>query len=123
MAKQINKKHSKKLADKTNDNKKRVLEALQQSLGNVTLACKNAGISRTAFYDYYNQDEQFKKRVREINEERLDFAESQLLKNIHKGDTTSIIFFLKKQARDRGYGDDEHKEQKQQVLIIRDASN
>lgn len=39
-------------------------------------------------------------------ESMRDIAESKLLENIKLGDNTAIIFFLKTQAKDRGYGDE-----------------
>jgi len=37
------------------------------------------------------------------NETIGDLAESMLIKNIQSGDTTSIIFYLKTKAKNRGY--------------------
>jgi hypothetical protein len=86
-------------------NKKKLLEALERSLGIVTPACKEAGISRNTFYIYYREDPEFKKAVDDINEITLDFAENQLLKKIKEGSERSILFYMKYKARKRGYSD------------------
>ena len=36
--------------------KKALVDALEKSLGVVTTACKQVGIGRTTFYNYYNED-------------------------------------------------------------------
>jgi hypothetical protein len=86
-------------------NKKNLLAALEKSLGIVTPACKEVGISRNTFYVYYNEDEEFKKAVDDINDITLDFAENQLLKKIKEGSERSILFYMKYKARRRGYSD------------------
>lgn len=84
-------------------NKKAVLDALEKSLGVVTTACKESGISRRTFYSWKEEDEEFAKAVNEIQEVSLDFAESKLLTRIKKEDTTAIIFYLKTKGKGRGY--------------------
>jgi len=85
--------------------KKKLIEALEKSLGIVTPACKEVGVSRETFYRYYREDEDFKKSVDDINEITLDFAENQLLKKIKEGSERSILFYMKYKARKRGYTD------------------
>jgi hypothetical protein len=85
--------------------KKKLLEALEKSLGIVTPACKEVGISRNQFYIYYNTDPDFKKSVDDINEVTLDFAENQLLKKIKEGSGRSILFYMKYRGRKRGYSE------------------
>jgi hypothetical protein len=85
--------------------KKQLLEALEKSLGIVTPACKEVGISRNQFYIYYNTDPDFKKSVDDINEITLDFAENQLLKKIKEGSERSILFYMKYRGRKRGYSE------------------
>lgn len=84
-------------------NKKALLEALEQSLGVVTTACKKVGISRNTFYKYYKSDSKFKKAVDDIENIALDFVESQLHKQISDGNTTATIFYLKTKGKNRGY--------------------
>lgn len=84
-------------------NKELLLEALEITLGIVTPACKEVGISRNQFYKYYNTDPEFKAAVDDINDITLDFVENQLLKKIKDGDTQSIMFYMKYKARKRGY--------------------
>ena len=83
--------------------KKQLVSALEQSLGVVTTACKKVGIDRTTFYRYYNEDESFKSEVDELQDVALDFAESQLFKQIKEGNTTATIFYLKTKGKKRGY--------------------
>jgi hypothetical protein len=85
--------------------KRQLLQALEKSLGIVTPACKDVGISRNQFYIYYNTDSDFKKAVDDINELTLDFAENQLLKKIKEGSERSILFYMKYRGRKRGYSE------------------
>ena len=89
--------------DKTNTNKKKVLDALEKSLGIVTLACKNSNVSRTQFYKWVNEDVEFSQDVEDMNNIALDFAESSLHKQIGSGVPSSTIFYLKTRGKDRGY--------------------
>lgn len=89
--------------NKTAQHKKAIIEALEQSLGVVTSACKKVGIGRTTFYDWMRSDEEFAKAVKEIENVALDFAESQLHKQIKDGNPSSTIFYLKTKGKKRGY--------------------
>ena len=83
--------------------KKQLVEALEKSLGVVTTACKQTGVNRSTFYEWYNKDEEFKKAVDSIGDIALDFAESQLHKQIKDGNSTATIFYLKTKGKRRGY--------------------
>jgi hypothetical protein len=85
------------------NNKKKMLEALERSLGIVTSACKAIGISRQTHYNWMNDDEQYANEVRSIEDIALDFAESQLHKQIKDGEVSSTIFYLKTKGKRRGY--------------------
>ena len=85
--------------------KEQLLIALEKNLGIVTAACKEVGISRDSYYDYYNNDPEFRRKVDDINEIAIDFTESQLFKKIKQGSERSILFFMKYKGRKRGYTD------------------
>jgi len=80
-----------------------MIEALEKSLGVVTTACKSVGISRQTHYEWYKEDESYRKKVDDVADIALDFAESQLHKQISNGEVSSTIFFLKTKGKKRGY--------------------
>ena len=92
-----------KSMNKTEQHKKAIIEALEKSLGVVTTACKNVGVGRTQFYNWLKDDKVFAQDVDEIKNIALDFAESQLHRQIGEGSTAATIFYLKTKGKQRGY--------------------
>jgi hypothetical protein len=88
--------------------KKALLSALEASLGVVTIACRNVGVSRVTFYEYLKEDPEFAEAVREMDDVVLDFAESQLHKQIKDNNTAATIFYLKTKGKRRGYVESQH---------------
>lgn len=80
-----------------------MIEALEKSLGVVTTAAEQVGISRKTHYEWLKTDEDYKEAVESISDMALDFAESQLYKQIKEGEVTSTIFYLKTKGKKRGY--------------------
>lgn len=89
--------------NKIQQTKKALIEALEKSLGIVTTACKVVGCDRSTFYKYVNEDPDFAAAVRSTEDIVIDFAESQLHKQIKDGNSTSTIFYLKTKGKKRGY--------------------
>ena len=87
----------------TDIKKRSMIEALEKSLGIVTTACKSVGISRETHYRWIKEDKKYKSDVEDIADIALDFAESQLHKQIKDGEVTSTIFYLKTKGKKRGY--------------------
>jgi len=85
--------------------KEMLLEGLVKSLGVITSACAIANVSRTSYYSYYKDDNEFAKEVDEVSNIALDFAESKLFDLIKDKNITAIIFFLKTKGRHRGYSE------------------
>lgn len=80
-----------------------MIEALTKSLGIVTIACKEVGISRQTHYEWYKEDAEYKKAVDDLADVALDFAEGMLHEQIKSKDTTATIFYLKTKGKRRGY--------------------
>ena len=95
--------HTKKEKISNSVKKSALLVALQMSLGVATIACKNADVGRTTFYQWLKDDENFAAEVRDIENIAIDFVESQLHKQIKDGSTAATIFYLKTKGKKRGY--------------------
>ena len=102
--------------DEIDNNKKFILELLEEHHGIVTSACKSLGLHRSTFYKWCNDDADFKAAVEEITETAIDFVESKLMEKINgitvqAGENvysqppsdTAIIFYLKTKGKKRGY--------------------
>jgi len=85
--------------------KKAVIKALEKSLGIVTLACSQVDISRSTFYKWYGEDEEFKKQVDDVDNLVLDFSEGQLYQRIKEKNVSANIYHLKTRGRKRGWGE------------------
>ena len=83
--------------------KESIFKALESSLGVVTVACKSADVPRSTYYKWLNEDEEFAKAVKDIENIALDFGESQLHSQMKDGNTSATIFFLKTKGKKRGY--------------------
>jgi|TARA_Y100000034_G_C6782557_1_gene349895 hypothetical protein len=90
-------------SNKIQQTKKALLEALEKTLGIVTTACKLVGVDRGTFYRYVNEDEDFAKAVKDVENITFDFVESQLHKQIKDNNTASTIFYAKTKMKNRGY--------------------
>lgn len=83
--------------------KKAMLSALEKSLGVVTTAANNVGITRKTHYEWLQKDKEYAEQVKALEDMVLDFAESQLHKQVNEGNTTATIFLLKTKGKKRGY--------------------
>jgi hypothetical protein len=84
-------------------NKKAMLLALEKSLGVVNSACLQVGVARQTHYNWLKQDDEYAKKVKEIQDIALDFVESKLYKLIQKESPAAVIFYLKTKGKSRGY--------------------
>lgn len=92
-----------KIDERVAQEKADLLQALANTSGIVSSACKAANVSRMTYYRWYNEDPDFREKADDIKELQKDFAESLILKKMKEGDTTMIIFYAKTQMKDRGY--------------------
>lgn len=94
--------------DRFDNNKKRMLVYYCLGHGNISIACKNAKLSRQTFYNWFTAgnslyDPDFAKMTEFIDEIALDFTESKLMENIAKGKENSVFFKLNNHGHKRGY--------------------
>ena len=91
------------MLEKTEDNKSKMLKALEQYYGIVTTSCQSVGISRITHYRWLEEDKDYKAKVQDIKNSAIDFVESKLFDCIKGEKETSIIFYLKTIGKSRGY--------------------
>lgn len=105
----------------TNDNKKRLLAALEKHYGIVSPACKECNIARETHYRWLREDPEYKSAYEELENVSLDHTESKLKElidgvmiekvdeeggvNVYKKEPnpTAVIFHLKTKGKKRGY--------------------
>ncbi len=80
-----------------------VADALTRAKGFVSVTAKNLGCSDQTVRNYMDRYAICKQAVLDAREQMIDIAEGRLYQNINEGDNTAIIFFLKTQAKHRGY--------------------
>jgi hypothetical protein len=81
----------------------KVIQALEQHQGLAALAAQSLGVALQTVYNYRDRYPTVAARMKELRERRTDHVELRLYDRINSGDTTAIIFYLKTQAKDRGY--------------------
>ena len=87
----------------TDKKKKAMIKAMEKCLGVVSIACKVVGIDRATHYRWMKSDSEYKEIIDDVENLVIDFAESQLHKQIQDGNTAATIFYLKTKGKPRGY--------------------
>ena len=80
-----------------------IIEALQKTQGFKSKAAQYLGCSRSTLDSYLRRYPTALQAYHDILEERHDFVESALLKQIKGGNIAAIIFYVKCQLKPRGY--------------------
>lgn len=83
--------------------KRMMIQALEATLGVVAPAIRMAKIHRRDHYDWLKKDPKYAEAVEDQMERTLDFAETNLYKQIESGQVQATIFFLKTKGKHRGY--------------------
>lgn len=102
--------------------KKRMLEALESSLGVVSVAAKKANIHRNAHYNWLLKDPEYAAAVEEMDLIQLDFGLSKLFQRCNEGSDQAIIFLVKAKGRKYGWTEKlelEHSGEVQQSFILK----
>ena len=82
---------------------KEVKKALQEAKGFLTVAADSLGCTYITVLNYISRYPELDEIRKEAREKMKDYAETTLLSKIQKGDVACLLFFLKCQAKERGY--------------------
>jgi hypothetical protein len=91
------------ISQKRKDTCASIIKALGESGGLLTLAAKKSGIGYSTVKRYVAEFPSVREAVQDAKEGMKDFTEGKLFENIKAGKEASIFFYLKTQAKDRGY--------------------
>jgi hypothetical protein len=82
---------------------KEYADAIRNAKGFISVAARHLGVSRTQMYRAIDKYPSVKEAVEDARENMTDLAEGKLVEQINAGNITAIIFYLKTQAKERGY--------------------
>ena len=80
-----------------------IIAALESTGAILSAAALKLGISRQALSGYVKRYPEIEAARLEIRESMCDLAELKLISLVKAGNLTAVIFYLKTQAKDRGY--------------------
>jgi hypothetical protein len=80
-----------------------IIKALKESGGILSPAAKAVNLSPSTMSRRVSSSPKLKALVDKLKEQNVDVAESKLLEKIAEGNMSAVIFYLKTQAKDRGY--------------------
>lgn len=82
-----------------------IIEAVKKCKGYISKAAAILDCDYSTITNYRKRYPEVDKALNDLKQARIDRAEEKLDDNIEEGKEKSIIFFLRTQARDRGYVD------------------
>lgn len=88
------------MADRTD---REIVEAVTQAKGLVSVAARSLGISRRTIYNRRKKSRAIREAIEEAREYTSDVAENELFRAIQRGEAWAVCFYLKCQAKNRGY--------------------
>jgi len=94
-----------------------LIKAITESHGNVTHAAGKVGVCRQTLAKWIKEDEELSKAHHSTKESFKDKAETMLQTKVLQGDNTCLIFYLKTQAKDRGYIEKQQIEQSGEIKM------
>ena len=83
--------------------KKEYVEAVTEARGLISVAARRLGVTRKAVYEARDRYPDVSTALNVARERTTDLAEGKLYEQIAAGNMTAIIFYLKCQAKNRGY--------------------
>jgi len=108
---------------KREETAKRIIQALKETSGLLTMAAAKSGIGYRTVCRYVAEYPSVKEAAQDAKEAMLDFAEGKLYSKIKDGDNTAIIFYLKTQGKARGYIEKQELEHSGNIGNTKDISD
>lgn len=84
----------------------KMIEELDRSLGIVTPACKETGISRETHYKWLRTNPAYAKAVAELEKKKEDVIEKAFLNLVIEMNPSAVIHAVKTKLKHRGYGEE-----------------
>jgi hypothetical protein len=81
----------------------KVAEQIGKLRGNLAAVARAFGVARQSVASYVDRRPALQVALREAREEMKDNAESSLYRAVIEGEAWAVCFYLKTQAKDRGY--------------------
>ena len=81
----------------------KVTKAIEDHRGNLSMVARKLNVSRVTLYAFIKKYPSVQTVLDDARETMIDNVESALYTKALKGDTASMIFFLKTQGKKRGY--------------------
>lgn len=99
----MKKKDANVISKKRENTAQKIIRAVKETKGLLTAAASRAGVSYVTIFRYSKDFPSVAQAITEAREGMKDYAESKLYEAIKEDNLTAIIFYLKTQAKDRGY--------------------
>lgn len=80
-----------------------IIDAVKKTKGLLTVAARRLGVTRKTLHNRMTSSEAVREAVVEARDHTTDIAESELFKAVKKGEAWAVCFYLKCQAKERGY--------------------
>ena len=96
---------------------KQIIEAIHEHFGIVTSICESLGISTPTFYSRLTP--KAKIELDKARESTTDKVENAFIKNCLQGDRVCQIFYLKTRGRNRGYKEEDSKNEESNLDLKR----
>ena len=82
---------------------KQIATAIKLTGGFLSMTAEKLGVTVANISQRIKRSEELQKVIEDIDEKRLDLAESKLIGNIKSNDQRAIEFFIRHKGRRRGY--------------------
>lgn len=85
----------------------RVLKAMEGSGGIIAVIAKKLSVTRQSLWTWFENNPEFKKALKQQEENVLDLAENKLIAAVDKGESWAIKYMLSCRGKHRGYQEKE----------------